>query len=166
MKIRQYLQEEWFKRIKGGANSVDVFKNPSRKEFNEIISSTKHSNNSVRFIADGKSKNLYVWEVYGSVHADMYRAMTGSDFQDAVYSKSIIPGVADVPRSGKITMYESDWLRDFFLQTPYMGQVPNVTIKDLEQMKKKFKWVETYISIDNWFKNMKKDIKDRMEYET
>jgi hypothetical protein len=154
MRLLKYINEEWYKRIKGG-DSVDVFKNPSRKEFNEIISSTKHNNNSVRFIAYNKTKTLYVWEVYGSIHADMYRALFGGDFQDAVSKMEIIPGIADVPRSGKITMYSSDWLRDLFLGYD--------SISDINKMVKDFKWLTTYIKIDRYFKDMKNDVNDRQD---
>ena len=84
----------------------------------------------------------------------MYRSFLGSNFERAVNDRDIIPGVADVLNSGKAKMYSSDWLRDVLLKYG--------SIEEVYDMYNKFKWVNRYINIDQWFKNIKEDMKDRL----
>ena len=153
MRLKEYIKEEYFQRVKVRGKSIEVFKNPSRKEFIELRDKSEPFN-TVRFIADDKTKKVYIWPVLDSIHADMYRAFLGSNFGRAVSDRVIIPGVADVLRSGKSNMYSSDWLRDNFLN--------HGSVEEVYDMYNKFKWVNNYINIDNWFKNIKEDMKDRL----
>jgi len=155
MKLKQYINEEYYKRVKVNGRSIEVFINPSKKERKEAAD--KH--NSIRFIADNKTKKVYVWNVYRAVHMEMYKALSlGNDFQNDTFKRKIIPGIADVLNSGKSIMYSSDWLGDFFFRTEY-----GLTIKDLEKVHKDFQWVNTYIDINAYFKELKVDLKDRAD---
>jgi hypothetical protein len=150
MRLRQYIHEEWYKRIKNRSKSVEVFKDPERKEFKEVSGELS----SIRFIADKKTKTLYIWDVYGMIHSDMYKKLYTGDFNESVGKGLIIPGVADVLKSGKAIMYSSDWLRELFLGYD--------SISDIDEMVKNFKWLKS-IKIDRYFKDLKDDVNDRQD---
>jgi hypothetical protein len=154
MRLLKYINEEYFMRVKNSNNSVEVFLNPSRKEFKEIAANI----NSVRFIANKKTKKVYVWNTYEAIHSDMYKLIFKGDFQKETFERKIIPGIADVLSSGKSIMYSSDWLGDFFYRGEY-----GLTIKDLENTKKDFQWMNKYINIDRYFKDLKNDVNDRQD---
>jgi hypothetical protein len=148
MRLQQYLQEEYFKRIKNVfSETLEIFVNPSHKEMKEIAGKYK----STRFIADSKTKKLYTWGVYGSIHDDMYKSLSlGKNFQDDILKMKIMPGLSDVSKSGKSSMAYSEQL-DMFVANSGWGL-------DSDSMYDSFKWVNKYMNIDNYFKKLRKVI--------
>lgn len=69
MKFREYLIKEdfltGFKNMK--KNVVEIFSNPDKKEMKDSMDKY-----GLRFIADGKNKNLYTWKATESLHSDAW----------------------------------------------------------------------------------------------
>ena len=61
----ELLIEKWLTAYKKWGEIVDVFMNPTKKDFREI-------GNKSRFIADAKNKRVYVWGVMGDMHGDAW----------------------------------------------------------------------------------------------
>jgi len=65
MRFLKYINEEFLGYLEGYNRSVELFINPDRKEMQEATS----NGNSARFI--GFNKDLYLWDSYGLLHADV-----------------------------------------------------------------------------------------------
>ena len=59
------LLEKWLTAFKKYGKIVDVFENPSLKEFGNIKT-------CFRFIIDSKHKKVYVWSAIGAIHNDTW----------------------------------------------------------------------------------------------
>lgn len=57
MKLEEYIKEEWKDSVKRGATTYDIFKNPTKKEINDLIEKTE----SIRYIIDGENKAFYIF---------------------------------------------------------------------------------------------------------
>lgn len=62
MRLKQYLREKFAEGFNHWSGYVEIFVNPSRKEMNEALKQGS-TGKTVRFIADGKTKKLYVWSI-------------------------------------------------------------------------------------------------------
>jgi hypothetical protein len=73
MKFLNYLKEDYITNIEG---DVPIYKNPTGKDFREILSYSTHRDAcSVRCVIDIKHKDIYVWDAFHAVHIDGIRAL-------------------------------------------------------------------------------------------
>lgn len=66
MRLRKYLNEEYFMRVKGVGGSTEVFVNPSRKDYRDLPE-------LIRIIADDKNKKVYAWDATKALHKETWR---------------------------------------------------------------------------------------------
>lgn len=86
-KFKRYLEEEWFGYSRYHGNEFDLWVNPSRQELQKI-------GRDVRFIADGKTKKIYIANAHNALHNaiwDLVRKESG-DSRVSPYSGSLMPG--------------------------------------------------------------------------
>jgi hypothetical protein len=66
------LLDVYYKGLKVRSTFVSIYENPDRGEIQEIIGGVKKSQSGsfqeVRFIADGRSQKIYVWDAYYAEH--------------------------------------------------------------------------------------------------
>ncbi|MFW6015692.1 MAG: hypothetical protein ACOCRK_04585 [bacterium] len=109
---------------------IEVFKNPSRKEFNEVASDTTGVADSVRFIATDR-ENLYIWKIAGlheyvlpELHINYNKAQNNPDFLLGTTVKRGNQHVFDLSKSfykghikeiiqSRIRDGYFDWMRDY-----------------------------------------------------
>ena len=128
MRLEKYINEKWSKSFKIGRQFMEVFTNPSKREFNDARDQS--GDRAVRFAADDKSKLLYVWSSDG-LHKDVLNRVLGN-FR---YPGHILTGIA-TQRAGKWVV-DGDGVPLLFLY------------KDQETLKKTdWSWVEKWINID------------------
>ena len=69
------IGEQWFSDVKNGNITASVYVNPGSSDIREIYkvaaSSNKPGQPAIRFIADAKSKKVYVWDAYYAYHDDV-----------------------------------------------------------------------------------------------
>jgi hypothetical protein len=70
-RLQHYLlNEEFIEGFKVRKGYVEVFKNPSKKEYNELLG---RNDDGVRaFLV---KNDIYVWHIYGALHAEVDRKM-------------------------------------------------------------------------------------------
>jgi hypothetical protein len=136
-----FMNEEYFGRFKGdySGKKFTVFKNPTSKEIRE----TAEISGSIRFIADAKTKDIYIWNAMGGIHIDVWDedrdVNKGRHYEDAVLDLEVLWGVCKI-RGGKMVMTDSDNI--------LAGYPPH---DDLPQLKHNMKWLNRYIEIDRYF---------------
>ena len=59
------LLEKWLTAFKKYGHMVEIFENPSIKEFNPV-------KNRFRFILDAKRNKAYIWNAMGALHSDAW----------------------------------------------------------------------------------------------
>ncbi|KFZ25795.1 MAG: hypothetical protein KQ78_02000 [Candidatus Izimaplasma bacterium HR2] len=59
------LLEKWLTAFNKYGKTLEIFENPSAKEFRNLKT-------SFRFILDSKHKKIYVWSAMGAIHADTW----------------------------------------------------------------------------------------------
>jgi hypothetical protein len=113
MRLYRYLTEKWIKSFKDRDSFgrikdkiIEVFVNPSKKEFRDASGNADFdiiSGKYVRFFADMKKKQVYVWDPE-SIHEDTWK-----EFGDSrhVSDSTLLSGVAQI-KKGKWTFIESD----------------------------------------------------------
>ena len=114
MRLRHYLNEKY---LKGGnfnasdpKDYVEIFVNPSRKDFKDAADSTKWEHRMakygdyVRFYIDTKTKNVYVWKP-DIPHVDIAKPLFGSS--TGWNTDDRVSGVA-ILQNGQWTMVDSD----------------------------------------------------------
>jgi len=128
MRFSKHLTEEWAKSFKIRGKFMEVFTNPTKREFNDARDQS--GDKAVRWAADNKTKTLYVWSSDG-LHQDVLNRVFGS-FR---YPSHILTGIA-VQKGGKWVV-EGDG-------------VPMLKLyKDVETLKKtNWSWIEKWINID------------------
>lgn len=98
-RLKNFIKEEWMNTYKyslvpGLSNSVDVFVNPSRKEFREV-----HNNNQKysRFVLDNKKKKLYIWSGTEALHREMWTEISKDigDSRQLYISPDLLVGTID-----------------------------------------------------------------------
>jgi hypothetical protein len=111
--INSYLtgiNEEYYGRFEGdySGKKFTVFKNPSTKEIREAAGS---SNGNIRFIADTKTGDVYIWHAMSGIHSDVWNEdrdiNKGRVWRDAILSLTVLWGVAKFS-GGKMVMVDSD----------------------------------------------------------
>lgn len=132
MRLKQYLTEKYFKRVKGRyGTSFEVFVNPTKKELMEVGGGEY----GIRFIADDEYKKLYVWNALKLIHQEAWEAM---GFKGHIaYRDDYMLGQARHIGSGK-------WL----VKSNYEKRMQKQTDYDRFE---KFKWVQKYIDIKGYF---------------
>lgn len=132
MRLEAYLNEKYFKRIKGRyGTSFEVFVNPTKKELMEAGA----GDYGVRFIADNKYKKLYVWNALKLIHQEAWESMGFSGH--IIYKDDYMLGQARHIGSGR-------WL----VRSNYEKRMQDQT--DYDRFKR-FKWVQKYIDIKEFF---------------
>ena len=106
------LLEKWLTAFKKYGKTVEVFENPSAKEFRDIKT-------SFRFILDSKHKKIYVWSASDSLHVDTWvyikkelndsRQVYKSGTLLAVISWTYFTFSPDIQSSVKKELKETDW---------------------------------------------------------
>jgi len=110
----------------------DIFVNPTFKEMGDA------NDFGVRFIADNKTKKLYVWGAANCIHKDAWKEISGKDDEIKLSQKGIVfEGVA-IKKGGKYVMVNSDQMSAYF----------DMDYNALDEFREKFKWVNKYIEID------------------
>lgn len=101
------ILEAYQGRVKAFGGSTEVFVNPTRTEiqsaYKESLGSGRNEG-GLRFLADNKSKKVYVWNAYVATH-DNVAMMISIDLASRYELKdnSVLPGDATV-KSGKAVM--------------------------------------------------------------
>lgn len=97
------LVEKYLTGFKQYGHLVDIWKDPIKKELAEM-------HGKWRFIADARTKSVYVWSAMGALHADAYKVVKQDhDPNMAMIYKhpSILPGTYD---DGVVTIYAADYM--------------------------------------------------------
>jgi len=136
MRLEQYLlNEKYLERIKTRKGSVEIFINPSRKEL--IESNGKYG---IRFIADNKTKKLYVWNAYDANHFDVWKQLKGKELP--YIDVDMFHGLAET-KGGKVILKETHQVRVW---------VFDKQDDKIKQLYKNFQWMNKYIDISNLYK--------------
>jgi hypothetical protein len=69
--LKQIEQYSDTKNVSGHA--VIIFENPTSSDILEISKTTKSSPKEVRFIADAKTRKVYVWDAYLAIHREILK---------------------------------------------------------------------------------------------
>jgi hypothetical protein len=99
-RLYNYINEEYAKSLKVRGNYIEVFKNPSRKEFNEIIG----KDDVLRaFLVDD---DIYIWSVFGGLHYDIDKKMNFGKkalpiYCNDIFSRSIGVMITDYSKNTK-----------------------------------------------------------------
>ena len=142
MKFKDYINEEYETRIKDYGKSYEVFSNPSRSDMLEVNSNTL----GFKFIADNKKKMVFIWNVYGPLHEPAWYQLNSADFSNDVFSGRVLPGYAKL-KGSKAELDGLDGNDEFEEYIKIHGLM-------LDDILKKWKWVEKYINITKFFKSM------------
>jgi hypothetical protein len=102
MRLKQYINEEYYKRFKGHDGSYEIFKNPSLKELREMP-------DDIRFMADNDTKDTYIWvwhsvNHHGMVKKFLKKEVKGKEYEDT----SLFLGVSD-DKGNVISNDTLDW---------------------------------------------------------
>lgn len=145
------LSEEWLMSIPSPFkkdSSVDIYVNPSSSDILELKKSTSYY---VRFIADSKSKRLYVWNGESLLHSQVAKHLSLDRRINSIPDQTLI-GTADI-RSGKLYARYSDYLYGMLkdLNSYKSDATPGSYIqKQLDYfstLKDEFSWVTRYMDI-------------------
>lgn len=112
--------------------SFQVYTNPSFSELSEI-------GPLVRFTADNKTKNVYVWDFNSGNHADV---SIGLKLDDSVNSLDFLKGAAEKQDNETYEMVDSDFLQFF------VGKLINkekIFLSNL--LNQNWNWVNDYIKV-------------------
>jgi hypothetical protein len=144
-RLKQYMNEEYLRRIKNEyKDSFEVFVNPSVKEIRQV-----DDKDGVRFTADNKTKNVYVWDAYASIHNDVWshnEINKGRNF-NSTSCITVLHGECEF-KGGKYVMNFSDEIHY------QKGIGKEFYIRDII---KDFKWVNRYINIEGYLKHIMKE---------
>jgi hypothetical protein len=73
------ISEEWFRSVKNGNITANVYINPGSSDITELYKSAalanRPGNPPVRFIADSKTQKVYVWDAYYAYHDDVAKIL-------------------------------------------------------------------------------------------
>jgi urate oxidase len=116
---------------------IEVFVNPSQKELRR-----QATEGWIRFIADNKTKKLYIWGGLIELHDIVWRRMK-IDSRKATNSSSLLSGSAK-KKGTRFTMVDSSTLR--------LGK--EEVISDIKNTD--WSWIERYIDLGEYAKELKK----------
>ncbi len=113
MRLYRYLTEKWVKSFKDRDSFgriqddiIEVFVNPTKREFRDASGNASfdiQKGKYVRFFADMKRKQIFVWNP-NTIHSDTWKEIgDGRKFGDP----TLLSGVAEM-KGGKWTFTESD----------------------------------------------------------
>ena len=127
MKFKRYLSESFYKSFKDKqfGSYVEIFKNPDRQEIMDCIDKSWQV---VRFVADSKTKSLYVFTSDVVLHAQAWPYISGK--KDIYKNPNLLPGSAEYS-SGSFLVLPED-----------LERLSNNQIKGI--LKKDWKWLEKY----------------------
>lgn len=144
MRLLEYLKEEYECRVTanyGKTRSYEVFTNPSLKEIRSMI----HSEDlGVKFIAEFKTKKVYVWAAIGPLHEPAWEQIKGRDLYNDVYGGKILPGYAKI-KGSKLVMTTGDGTGFF---NNYIDDNGN------KEVEKRWGWLNKHIDIKDFFNNV------------
>lgn len=127
-----YLREEFV----GYVSRVSpLYKNPTKKELDQLRK--ERDTNEVRFIADSRTKNLYVMDAKSIIHVGMWRAIAKETNDRRGFADSTLLNGNAVFKNGEWITYRSDNL---------IGKEKKI----LKKLYKQFKWINV-IDIDTYF---------------
>ena len=142
MRLLKYLTEKYltslkdYHIIKNNEFYVEIFVNPSKKEFNDAAGKASFDHwagRYVRFYADMKKKKVYIWNPE-TIHDDIWKKIgDGRSYNNS----TLLSGVAQLI-GGKWTMFDSDegvkhilrdykpsdweWVDKWIRVTPYLEE--------------------------------------------
>lgn len=84
------LLEKWLTAFKNYGHTIEIYENPSPKEFNEFKT-------SMRFILDSQRGKVYAWPVSGAIHADAWKHIKKelNDTRPLYKSPTLLTGVVE-----------------------------------------------------------------------
>jgi hypothetical protein len=121
--------------VSANAKSFQVYRNPSSSELLQISP-------IVRFTADNKAKNIYVWNFNSGHHADVSIGLKLNDPFDSIY---FLKGHAERNDVGGYEMFGSDFLQSF------LGRLTGKEKTFLRNLlNQDWGWVDDYIQVKGW----------------
>jgi len=134
MRLKQYINEVW---MKMGYNKYEILENPSMRDLKDL-------GNEVKFIAYRPNKTLYVWDVYGPLHDDVWLYVNkGYDLEDIINDGDLLAGYAKKKGMRKPVMTGEDG-NEFF--TDYVERVG----MSKKRLLKDWNWLNSYIEINKF----------------
>ena len=121
--------------VTDNGKSFRIYTNPSLPELSEIGS-------LVRFTADSKTKNLYVWNFNSGHHGDVSIALKLDGTFDSI---DFFKGHAEKKDNGTYEMVGSDFLNSFVGK---MTGKEKVFLNNL--LNQDWGWVDDYIEVTRW----------------
>lgn len=104
------LSEEWFKQLKRDYNNApfDVYVNPGSSDFIDIYKKDKRTR--IRFLADNKTKKVYVWDAFLAIHPYVAKELGISFNLYSCHDPNIITGEANISGShaSVLTVYPTN----------------------------------------------------------
>lgn len=131
MRLQQYLDEKYLKKVEsnvGGVNSTEVFVNPSWKELMEISDKGK---DDIRFGALNSKKKIYVWNAFSALHDEI---SSGIGYKDWKRNDDLIEGIA-IKKGSSFVAMNSDQL-DELSSGNYSADIDEILSKDWSWTKK------------------------------
>ena len=143
-RIGLFLNEDYYGRVKPSYSiySHEVFVNPSR---NEMLSCKNYD--QIKFIADSKKKNLYIWDPDTSMHKELWEKEFKGNYVDDINIGALLPGYAE-QKGGKWVMVDVDGSYIVNDLIRYLEEYDK-----LDQYVKKFNWVNKWIDVNKYFKD-------------
>ena len=129
--------------VSANAKSFRVYTNPSLPELSEIGS-------LVRFTANTKDKNVYVWDFNSGHHGDVSIAL---NLDDSFNSLDFLKGHAERNDGGSYEMVGSDFLNSFVGK---LAGKEKIFLKNL--INQDWDWVDDYIKVTGWIDSFKEKL--------
>jgi hypothetical protein len=120
--------------------SFKVFVNPDQSQLQKI-------GNVIRFIADGKTKTLYVWDYNAGLHTEVSSELKLGDTPNSV---DYLKGSARKRNDGSYAMRDSQFLKSF------VGDFTDSDKKFLSRiLNQNWSWVNPHIRVTEWLSTLK-----------
>lgn len=145
------LCEKWHLLIPSpfkGENAIDIYSNPSTSDLVELRKQTIYD---VRFIADGKSKTLYIWNGEAILHSQAAKHL-GLSNRIAGIPDNILLGTASIS-GGKLVARYSDnlymMIKDLlaFKSEINKNSYLRKRYDYLKNLGKNFNWISRYMDL-------------------
>ncbi|MGO9739204.1 MAG: hypothetical protein ACLPVO_17500 [Desulfomonilaceae bacterium] len=120
--------------------TFNVWTNPSVSQLEEIGS-------LVRFTADNKTRNVYVWEFNSGRHGNV---SVGLKLDDPFNSLDFLKGHAGKNDKGTYQMVGSDFLQSFVGR---LAGKEKVFLSNL--LNQEWDWVDSYIKVTGWLRSFR-----------
>jgi len=140
MKFQKYLTEKYWGRVESrwtGMN-IEIFENPSKKEIVDASVTAFGVSRYVRFIADPKTKKMYVWSA-NLIHADVVPQIYNKSYSSIIFN--VLPGIAK-HEGGRWVVTSAD-------ETTVTPDRYNWVFQH------DWKWADRYIDISQWLKTFR-----------